>query len=310
LPARRPAARPRAARRPAAAIARAAAVALGCAALVAGFVLWRLPYERAAAPLSAALSRATALEISIGALAPRLTWLGPGLEATQLRVATPDGVALPVERLHVRPAWSPRWLLLRPRWWIGAELAGGGAEGELGLEPQACFAGRLAGIDLAALPLAWLWPGAGLTGRLDARFDLRAEAGALAGSIDLDARDGSAALPTLPLPLPFATLTARLEPGEDPRLRLVSLELVGELLRARGSGTLGAAATPAAAPLDLAFELEAEPGLQPALASLGVRLDPQGRARLRVSGSLERPVVVFTASAPDRAPRSTGERSR
>jgi type II secretion system protein N len=293
LPARRPAARPRATtrRRPSLAIARAAAIALACAALVAGFVLWRLPYARAAAPLSAALSRATSLEISIGGLAPRLSWLGPGLVATQLRVATPGGVALPVERLQLRPAWSPQWLLLRPRWWIDAELAGGGAAGRLGLAPGASFAGHLAGIDLEALPLAALWPGAAFTGHLDARFDLRAEAGALAGSIELDARDGSAALPTLSLPLPFATLTARLELGVDPRLRLVSLELVGPVLRARGSGTLGASARLAAAPLDLAFELEADPDLRPALAGLGLRLDQDGRARLRISGTLDGPVV-------------------
>src|SRR5262249_53329493 len=148
---------------------------------------------------------------------------------------------------------------------------------------------RLADVDLAALPVAALWAGAALTGRVDATLDLRAEAHGLAGSIALAARDGSAALPTLPLPLPFTTLTAELELGEDPPLRLVALELTGEELRARGSGTLGAASRLARAPLDLAFELAVEPDLRTALAGTGLRLGPDGRATLRLVGTLDRP---------------------
>src|SRR5215831_11774279 len=129
-----------------ASIAWAAAAVLGCAALVSGLVLSRLPYERIAPRLAGAVSRATSLELSIGALAPRLTALGPALETTGVRVATPGGVALPVERVRVRPAWSPRWLMLRPALWLDAELAGGRAAGELGLTPHASFAGRLDGI--------------------------------------------------------------------------------------------------------------------------------------------------------------------
>src|SRR5262245_35605761 len=212
-------------RRAAGRSARLATIGLGCVALTAGFVLWRLPYDRAAAPLAAALGRATALEIEIEALAPRLSWLGPGLEARGVRAAAPNGVALRIEALRLRPAWSLAWLRLRPVLWLAADLAGGRGAGELALSP-ASVSGLVTGADLAALPLGALWPGAALRGRLDATLALRAEPHGAAGAIALDARDGSAALPTLPVPLPFDTLTARLELGEDPRLRLVALELV------------------------------------------------------------------------------------
>jgi type II secretion system protein N len=270
--------------------ARVAAIGLGGAALTAGFVLWGLPYERVAAPLAGALGRATSLELEIEALAPRLSWLGPGLEARGVRAAAPGGVALRIEALRLRPAWSLGWLRLRPVLWLDADLAGGRAAGELALAP-AGFAGGVRGADLAALPLAALWPGAALSGRLDATLDLRAQPYGAAGRVSLAARDGLATLPTLPLPLPFATLTAELEPGEDPRLRLVALELVGAGLRVRGSGTLGAAARLARAPLDLAFDLEVEPDLRPVLAQSGLRLRPDGRATLRLGGTLDRPVL-------------------
>lgn len=269
--------------------ARIAAVGCACAALTGTFVLWGFPYDRAAASMVAAIERATPLALQIGELGPHLSPLGPGLEATGLRVVAPNGGALRVERLRLRPAWSLDWLRLRPALWLDAELAGGSAEGRLGFAPSASFAGRLAAIDLAQLPVAAFWPGATLRGHLEGSFALHREGRGAAGVVALEARDGSASLPTLPLPLPFETLSVELELGEDPRVRIAALHLAGSALRADGTGTLGPAARLAGAPLDLALELEADPSLRPALQSLGIRLRPDGRAQLRITGTLDRP---------------------
>jgi type II secretion system protein N len=252
-------------------------------------VLWALPYDRVAALLVAAVGRATPLALEIAELGPQLSPLGPGLEATGLRVVAPNGGALRIERLRLRPAWSLDWLRLRPTLWLDAELAGGSVAGRLGFAPRASFAGGIAAIDLAQLPIAAFWPGAVMSGRLAGTLRLRAEDRGAAGVLVLEARDGNASLPTLHLPLPFETLSAQLELGEDPRVRIAALRLAGSLLRADATGTLGPAAPLAGAPLDLSLELEADPSLRPALEGLGVRLRPDGRARIRIGGTLDRP---------------------
>jgi type II secretion system protein N len=266
-------------------------VAWGAAGLLltAFFVVQGFPYERLAAAISAAVGRATPLALQIQELGPSLSILGPGVRATSVRITAPDGVGIRLEALRLRPAWSFRWLLLRPCFRIAAELAGGSVDGTLGGEPS--FSGEIAEIDLAQLPVAAFWPGAALTGQIDASVDLRTSAQGPAGAISLAAREGSVTLPRLPLPLPFATLTARLALGGDVMLRVEALQLSGPGLDARVEGQLGLAVDLAEAPLDLRVELEVEPGLAAGLRSLGIRLGRDGRGTLHITGTPARPVV-------------------
>lgn len=261
----------------------------GAALLTGLFVVRGLPYERLAPALSAAVARSSPFELRVQALGPSLSPLGPGVRATGLRLTAPDGAALGIDALVIRPAWSLRWLLLRPTFRIRAQLAGGTLDGTLGDEPS--FAGALAGIDLAQLPVAALWPGGSLGGRADAEIDLRAGPAGPEGSVALAARDGSIGLPGAPLPLPFATLDARLALAGDAGLRIDALSLSGPGLEARAEGSVGRAAAFAGAPVDLRVELEADPAVGAGLRSLGIRLGRDGRASLHVTGTPARMAV-------------------
>jgi type II secretion system protein N len=279
------------ARRLGSALARRAALAAGCLLLTALFVLRGFPYESAAASLSAALSRATPLVVTFAEVGPHLSPLGPGLAARGVRVAAPDGTTLRIDGLRVRPAWSLEWLRLRPALRVFADLAGGSLDGTLVLGRGVGFRGSLAGIDLAQLPIGALWPGAALSGRLDATLDLAPGAAGPEGPVALEARQGSANVPRLPVPLPFETLTGALVLGGDAWLRIDALALAGPGVRASVAGTLGHAEAFAQAPFSLAIDVEAEPALRDPLVGFGVPLRPDGRGRLRITGTPARPVV-------------------
>jgi type II secretion system protein N len=257
--------------------------------LTAFFVVRGFPSERLAAALSAALARSGPLALEIQALGPSLSILGPGLRATGVRLSAPDGPGIRVDALQLRPAWSLCWLRLRPCFRLAAELAGGSVDGTLGVEPS--FAGEIEGIELAQLPIAALWPGAELAGKLDAAVDLRASAQGPEGGVALSAREGSVTLPHLPLPLPFDSLQARVALGGDAMLRLEELQLSGPGLEARGEGRLGHAEAFAEAPLDLRVALEAESQAAEGLRRLGLRLDRDGRGSLHLTGTPSRPRV-------------------
>jgi type II secretion system protein N len=268
---------------------RGAAWAAACAVLTAVFVVHGFPYDRLAATIAAAVGRATPLELQIGELGPRLSPLGPGVEATGVRIAGPGGAVLRLDRLRIRPAWSFGWLWLRPAFRIGAEAAGGRIDGTLG--PGPAFEGEFGALDLEQLPLAALWPGAALRGQLDGTLDLAAAEAGPAGSLVLSARDGSATLPRLPLPLAFETLTARLAFGGDAWLRVEALSLEGPGLDAELTGALGRAPRLAEAPLDLRIELAVDPGLRAGLQGFGVPLRADGRGSLHVTGTAARPLL-------------------
>jgi type II secretion system protein N len=257
--------------------------------LTAFFVVRGFPSERLAAALSAAVARDTPLVLQLEEIGPSLSLLGPGIRATGVRVAAPDGAGIRVDALRLRPAWSLCWLRLLPCFRLAAELAGGSVDGTLGVEPS--FVGALDGIELARLPIAALWPGAQLAGKLDAEVELRGSARGPEGGVALTVREGGVTLPRLPLPLPFDSLRARLSLGGDAMLRVEELHLSGPGIEVRGEGQLGHAADFAQAPLDLRIGLEAEPQAARGLRSLGLRLDRDGRGTLHLTGTPSRPRV-------------------
>jgi type II secretion system protein N len=273
---------------PAAPLRRAGA-ALAALALVASFVVWGFPYDLLARRIVGSVARATGFQLQLGELRPRLSLLGPGVQADGVQLTSPGGAALRIDRLRIRPAWSPGWLRLRPAFWIGAELAGGSVDGTLAAGPA--FAGELAALELERLPVGALWPGAALGGRLDASLDVRATPEGPAGAVEFAARQGSATLPRVPLPLAFESVTGRLALGGDALVRVEALELTGPGVEARVTGSLGPAPGFAEAPLDLRIELRAEPGLRAALEGFGVPLRPDGRASLHVTGTASGPVL-------------------
>jgi len=260
--------------------------------LVAFFVYTGFPYERLREGLARQVEAATGADVTIGSLGPGLTLLGPGLRAGQV-VATPrGGDPVRIDSALVRPAWSFAWLGGDPA--LAVDVAGelGGVDGTVVLGAPLRFAGGLEAVALERLPLGRAGPGRSVPGRAGGDVDLTLAPGGPEGEIDLEARSGTIALPSLPMALPFESLDTDVTLGGEQRAEVRTFSLEGPMLAVRGDGTVGASGRPEAAPLDLRVQLEVrEPGLRQTGERLGVALDAQGHGEVRIGGTVGQPVV-------------------
>jgi type II secretion system protein N len=265
-------------------------VAFGIAVLFVGFVVARFPYERLLPAAEAAASNALGARVEIGRLGIGLGWGGPEAVGEALHLRWPGGDALRIERVGARPAWTLAWLGGRPRWYVTAAGPPGRFAGEVAPDR---VDGAFEEVEVTALPWATFGGTPPLRGRLSGAADLTHEDGAWQGFADVTGENGTIDYAGLPVAIPYEHLAARIElsPGE---LALPAARLEGPLVTARFSG----AATPgpgepARWPLELRVEVErVDPALRSYLAPLGIRLDRQGQASLRVSGTLAAPIVT------------------
>jgi len=91
--------------------------------------------------------------------------------------------------------------------------------------------------------------------------------------------------------LPYDGLSGDIEFGGDTLAAVKSLELTGPLVSAEITGTLGHAPALANAPLSLSVIVRSQPGVRPLLESTGLRVKPDGSARVTVSGTTSNPVL-------------------
>jgi hypothetical protein len=226
------------------------------------------PYHRLAGPVAQQLGQATGMQIQIGELAPRLSLGGPGLDALAVTATPLGGSPIRLERVFLRPAWSPAWLLGDPA---------------LHLD--------LTGVELASLPLAAALPGASLEGRAEIGLDLVLAGESSRGSSRFDARDGSLGLPGLPMPLPFTRFEGELRYGGESLLEIEDAALTGPLVSLQLEGRLGRGATLETSPLQLDLEYTAQPDLQAPLAAAGITLAPDGKGKLQITGTPSSPEI-------------------
>lgn len=273
--------------------ARRRALLLALALLaVAALVAVRFPYRRLLPPLLAAASAATGAEIAVGDVGVGLGLAGPRLEAEDLRLAWPGANSLHLAAVTVRPAWSLAWLAGSPRWHVEATADAGGFSGVVAGDR---LDGALREVQMDALPWAALGSTAPLHGRVSGTLDLARENGGWQGSASLHGTGGSVDLPGLPVAIPYEALAAELAVAPE-ALTLAAGRIEGPLVTASVLGTARAdGASYASWPLDLDVDIEAvDSGLRGYLAPLGISVSPDGRARVKVTGSLGAPYLSGT----------------
>ena len=273
---------------------RALLVALACLVLTAAFFVLRFPVDRFRGALVAQLAAATGAEASVGTLSARPGLGGLTLVAAPVSLQWPDGARVELEHVAARPAWSLSWLRGRPAVHVDLRAAAGALAGTFWPLEPAAFDGELEQVALEKLPpeLLALAEGVALTGRLDADVALEQRDEGLVGELDLSVADGSFSTPGAPLAVPFERLTADLKLGDTGAIELAAARLEGPMLSGDAKGTIGPAPSADVAPLALDAELEAtDPALRGWLAQAGIRLDAQGRAKLRIGGTLSEPTL-------------------
>lgn len=268
--------------------ARTAWLALG---LTTFFVVLSFPYGRYGSWFASRLAASLGSEVRVGEIGPALSWGGPVLRASGVVVQLPDGRRFDVDELRLRPALSVSWLWLDPAIRLWLESAQGRVDGTLWIGGSSGFSGSLRDVDLEALAAAAATEGFELQGRADLELDLESAPEGLAGLVVLEAREGSVAFPPYGLPVPFAQLQGRFELHPESGVEVSSFELEDPALSLHAEGSLGSRPSLAQGRLDLQGELEVRnPGLRAVLGDT-VRLDRQGRAALRLQGTLDRPVL-------------------
>ena len=201
----------------------------------------------------------------------------------------PGSEPLALDAVALRPAWSLGWLRGRPLWHLEASGPPGAWKGEVAFDR---VAGELVEIDVAALPWILVGSPAPLHGRVSGTVDLTRRNGAWQGSAYLAGAPGSVDLSGLPVAIPYELLVAELDVAPD-RVSLPKARLEGPLVTANfaGNASAGGGAFPTW-PIDLEVEIERiDPNLGSYLGPLGIPLDRQGRASLRVTGTLSAPFL-------------------
>lgn len=249
------------------------------------FIAIGFPYDLLGQRFVTVLARSTGTQVAFGELGPFLSIAGPGFEARNVRVTTAAGTRVALESARVRPAWSASWLRLAPA--LHLDLVGPGrlvGVATLGASPG--FEGELEQVELAKLPIAAVWPGVVLSGRLDASLALRSGEAGPSGSVSLVAHKGNLQAPdALPIVIPYESLNGSLRFESAGGLAVEALELESPLGKAHASGSIGPAASFADAPLDLQVQLKDASYLKPALEGAGVRLSADGSGRFHIGGT-------------------------
>lgn len=271
---------------------RTRAIPLGATLLTLLFVVAGFPFDRLAPSVAARASQGLGAQVSIASVGPSLSLLGPGVRATGISVAWPDGSQLRLDSLRVRPAWSFAWLRGRPALALRLGAPLGQLNGTLTLGSEPGFDGALHELELAKLPLQSLLPGASIDGKASGDLDVTTGPNGARGYFHLEARDGSVGLPHLPVALPYTTLRTDVRLTDAALAEISSLELDGPLLSVRVSGSIGRASLLAAAPLNLTVRIQAkDKSVAPYLASNGLRMAADGSAELRITGTAGQPLL-------------------
>lgn len=273
---------------------RLVALALGCALLTGLFTLLLFPWQRLTPWLSQALAASSGAQVAVGDTRAGLGWLGPKLRVEHVDLRWPDGASLTIDRGSLRPALSLSWLRGAPA--LALEASGPALQAQGTLWPERpTFDGVLQTSDASTALAGWIPPGGpSLSGPLRARIQVTStpRLGVPSGTLQLFGRNGSLALPGLPMAVPYQSLTGTLRLTNGKLLRIDGLKLTGPLLSLDASGSVGLAGDLATAPVDLRVTLHGvDRALARPLAALGIQLGPDGSGNVRIRGSLGAPQV-------------------
>lgn len=259
--------------------------------LVALFIYLGFPYDKLGDRIATEIRRNSGVRIDFQDIGPKLQLAAPGIEATGLRATLDDGRSFRIERALLRPAWSLGWFRATPAIHAEVESELGDAEGTLFLGGAGGWSGELSQVAVGQIPILPLEAAGKLAGRFDASIDLMLAEAGLEGSLEFAATEGSVGLARFPVDIPFETLSGALIFGGDNYLSIERLELAGPLLTASLTGNVLRAESFAEAPMRLDAELTSDRSLRAAIEGAGVRVDRQGRSKVRITGTVESPMV-------------------
>jgi len=259
--------------------------------LIVVFVAILFPWDSVARRISHEIATATGSKISIGKLRPSISARGPVLVAHDVVIEHPAVDRVHVTMLEIAPRFSTSWFGAEPTLRVWADSALALIDGKLRLGSSSSFVGHVSRVQIEELPLRLDASGFGIFGRVEADADVALDPrGILTGRIEFESPDLTIQSDRLPLAIPFTHAGGVVEMLPNGTTRIVSFEFDGHVLKGELSGEIAMAHRSQSPPIDLETTIQVvDPGLRALAPSAGISFSRDGRAKLRLRGTLDAP---------------------
>lgn len=285
--------------RPAAGLPRAIAVPLA-AILVLVFLVLLFPWDSLGRRIAWEISRVSGARVDVPNLAPALTARGPVLRARDVTIEHPAVDRVRLHELEIAPRFSTSWLSGDPTLRIWARTGLGNVDGVLRLGQEPAYRGRVSEVEIERLPLRLDASGVRLAGRIEADADVALDPnGTLQGRVDFDSPTVTIQSTQLPIAISFTRARGGIEILESGATRIDAVTLEGPAVEGELSGEIGLVHRSQSPPLDLTGHLVIHDAMLRQLApSAGLLLSPGGEADVRVTGTVDIPLIQTLARPP------------
>ena len=262
--------------------------------LIVAFIAMLFPWDSVARRIAHDIAIASGSKIRIGELRPALTARGPVLAAHALDVEHPAVERVHIRTLEIAPRWSTSWFGAEPtlRFWADSELAV--IDGVLRLGESPTFTGEVSEVEIERLPLRLDATGLQIFGRIAADADVALDPrGIMTGHVDFESPELTIQSDRLPLAIPFTRATGVIEMLPNGATRIESIQLEGHVIEGRLSGDIAMAHRSQSPPIDLEAEVQViQPDLRRMAPSAGIELSAEGKASVRLRGTLDAPEIT------------------
>jgi type II secretion system protein N len=261
--------------------------------LLSIFVALLFPWDSVARRIAHEIAAASGSQIEIGTLRPTLSARGPVLAAHDLTIQHPAVDRVRITTLEIAPRLSTSWFGAEPtlRFWADSELAL--IDGVLRLGESPTFVGEVSRVEIEKLPLRLDSSGFAVFGRVAAEADVALDpSGVLTGRVDFESPELLIQSDRLPLAIPFTRAAGVIEMLPNGATRIESIEFEGNVITGRISGEIAMAHRSQSPPIDLEAHLQiVAPDLRRLAPAAGIPISPDGKASLRLRGTLDTPEI-------------------
>lgn len=270
------------------------AIAIPLAALlILIFIALLFPWDSLGRRIAWEINRASGARVSVPELGPALTARGPVLRARNVTIEHPAVELIQVHELEIAPRFSTSWFGGDPTLRIWAQTGLGNADGVLQLGESPAYVGRVSQAELSRLPLRLEATGVRFHGVMNADADVQLDPnGTLKGRVVFDSSSLEISSNRLPIAIPFTKSSGTVEILDSGATRIADIILEGPVLNAEVSGEISFVHRSQSPPIDLTGHLQIlDPTLRQLASGAGLQMSPQGEATLRLSGTLDAPLI-------------------
>ncbi|MFT5444270.1 MAG: type II secretion system protein N [Myxococcota bacterium] len=258
--------------------------------LTSFFIVLGFPYHHLANSMAASVGENIGVEIETSDASLTMGTDGVGFRFDGVTIETTSGAVYHLDTARLGPAWALSWFTAVPTLFATLHSPYGDVAGTYRTGDDSHWAGTVTDLALDDLEFVKRALPIGLTGLLTSTVDIGYEEGVLVGPGSILLKDGVISHPSAPREVPYSSITSAFVFGGDEMLTVDSFTMDSSELKLNGSGTVGNAETLQQSQLDLSIALtDVAPLYRGVAQAMGVKVDPQGAADVKISGTVAVP---------------------